>query len=245
LLLHLLLGNILLKWIGATFSKTSMIPKYCYLYTRHLELSKTDKSPLPPVKNKLSSTSQRNQVNMEGYIPCDDDPLSFRSFAIETRSQAPKTTPKGVEGTIIDPKDNEKVKLPTNGRLPSPPRNRVPWTPNKVNLPNNPPPCFPTPVPYNVLEDLANVPAHMTLLYALRTHAQFENLSHVLQEPLIQVDIDGHPPFSTGSKQFSGNFGNLLFLVGFNFRGHFEGLNEGFSRLRFSKIAKGMIEPPK
>jgi hypothetical protein len=91
-LLHLLLGNILLKWIGATFSKTSMIPKYCYLYTRHLELSKTDKSPLPPVKNKLASTSQRNQVNMEDYIPCDDDPLSFRSFFVETRNQAPKTT---------------------------------------------------------------------------------------------------------------------------------------------------------
>jgi hypothetical protein len=30
---------------------------------------------------------------------------------------------------------------------------------------------------------------------------------------LIQVDIDGHPPFPTGSKQFSGNFGNLLFLA--------------------------------
>jgi hypothetical protein len=62
---------------------------------------------------------------------------------------------------------------------------------------------------------------------------------------LIQVDISGHPPFPTGSKQFSGNFGNLLFLAGFNFRGHFEGLNEGFLRSRFSMIAKGMIEPPK
>jgi len=30
---------------------------------------------------------------------------------------------------------------------------------------------------------------------------------------MIQVDIDGHPPFPTGSKQFSGNFGNLLFLA--------------------------------
>jgi hypothetical protein len=38
----------------------------------------------------------------------------------------------------------------------------------------------------------------------------------------------GHPPFPTGSKQFSGNFGNLLFLAVFNFQGHFEGLNEGF-----------------
>jgi hypothetical protein len=45
---------------------------------------------------------------------------------------------------------------------------------------------------------------------------------------LIQVDIGGHPPFSTCSKQFFGNFGNLLFLVVFNFWGHFEGLNEGF-----------------
>jgi hypothetical protein len=43
------------------------------------------------------------------------------------------------------------------------------------------------------------------------------------------VDIGGHPPFPTGSKQFSGNFGNLLFLAVFNFQGHFEGLNEGFS----------------
>jgi hypothetical protein len=62
---------------------------------------------------------------------------------------------------------------------------------------------------------------------------------------LIQVDIGGHPPFPTGSKQFSGHFGNLLFLAGFNFRCHFEGLNEGFSRSRFSMIAEGMIEPPK
>jgi hypothetical protein len=46
---------------------------------------------------------------------------------------------------------------------------------------------------------------------------------------LIQVDIDGHPHFPTGSKYFSGNFGNLLFLVIFNLRGHFKGLNEDFS----------------
>jgi hypothetical protein len=62
---------------------------------------------------------------------------------------------------------------------------------------------------------------------------------------MIQVDIGGHPPFPNGSKQFSGHFGNLLFLAGFHFRGHFEGLNEVFSRSRFSMIAKGMIEPPK
>jgi hypothetical protein len=59
----------------------------------------------------------------------------------------------------------------------------------------------------------------------------------IFSKQLIQVDIGGHPPFPTGSKQFSDNFGNLLFLVGFNFRGHFEGLNEGFLRLRFSMIA--------
>jgi ribonuclease HI len=39
-------------------------------------------------------------------------------------------------------------------------------------------------MPYNVVEDLAKVPAHMTLLDALRTPAQFENLSRVLQAPL-------------------------------------------------------------
>jgi hypothetical protein len=52
------------------------------------------------------------------------------------------------------------------------------------------------------------------------------------------VDISGHPPFSTGSKQFSGNFGNLLFLAVFNFRGHFEVIKEGFSRSIFLIIAK-------
>jgi hypothetical protein len=60
---------------------------------------------------------------------------------------------------------------------------------------------------------------------------------------MIQVDIDGHPPFLTGSKQFFGNFDNLLFLAGFNFRGHSEGLNEGFYRYRFSMIFEGIIEP--
>jgi hypothetical protein len=62
---------------------------------------------------------------------------------------------------------------------------------------------------------------------------------------LIQVDTDGHPPFPTGSKQFSHNFDNLLFLAGFNFWGHFEDPNEGISRSRFSMIVEGMIEPPK
>jgi len=51
----------------------------------------------------------------------------------------------------------------------------------------------------------------------------------IQETKLIQVDIGGHPPFPTGSKQFSSNFGNLLFLAVFNFWGHFEGLNEDFS----------------
>jgi hypothetical protein len=46
------------------------------------------------------------------------------------------------------------------------------------------------------------------------------------------VDIGGCPPFPTGSKQFSGNFGNLLVLAVFNFWGHFEALNNVF----FGKI---------
>jgi hypothetical protein len=48
---------------------------------------------------------------------------------------------------------------------------------------------------------------------------------------MIQVDIGGHPPFPTGSKQFSGNFGNLLFLTVFrvlNFQSRFEALNDVF-----------------
>jgi hypothetical protein len=65
---------------------------------------------------------------------------------------------------------------------------------------------------------------------------------------IIVYDPGGYwwpPTFSKWLKTLSGNFGNLLFLAGFNFRGHFEGLNEGFSRSMFSMIAKGMIEPPK
>ena len=48
---------------------------------------------------------------------------------------------------------------------------------------------------------------------------------------LIQMDIGGHPPFPTGSKQFFGNFGNLLFLAVFwvlNFQSRFEALNDIF-----------------
>jgi hypothetical protein len=63
---------------------------------------------------------------------------------------------------------------------------------------------------------------------------------------LIQVDIGGHPPIPTGSKQSSGN---LLFLAVFrflNFWGHFEGLNEVFFGSSTSMIVpKALIEPPK
>jgi hypothetical protein len=45
---------------------------------------------------------------------------------------------------------------------------------------------------------------------------------------LIQVDIGGHPPSPTGPKHVFGNFSNLLFLAVFNFRGHFEALNDVF-----------------
>jgi hypothetical protein len=74
---------------------------------------------------------------------------------------------------------------------------------------------------------------------------RFHTIVVLLATSLIQVDIGGHPPFPNGSKQFSGHFGNLLFLAGFHFRGHFEGLNEVFSRSRFSMIAEGMTEAPK
>jgi hypothetical protein len=63
-------------------------------------------------------------------------------------------------------------------------------------------------------------------------------------QPLFQVDIGGHPPFPTGSKQFSGNFGNLLFLAVFNFRGHFKALNDVFGKTR-SSMEVPLIFPPK
>jgi hypothetical protein len=53
------------------------------------------------------------------------------------------------------------------------------------------------------------------------------------------VDVGGHPPFPTSSKQFFGNFGNLLFLVGFNLWSYFEGLNEVFFGPIFSMKVKG------
>ena len=48
----------------------------------------------------------------------------------------------------------------------------------------------------------------------------FKNVSYSLKKYMRtndQVDISGHPPLPTGSKQFSDNFGNLLFLAVFNF----------------------------
>jgi hypothetical protein len=53
--------------------------------------------------------------------------------------------------------------------------------------------------------------------YIVRDHRIKTNV--YLVSILIQVDIGGHPPFLTGSKQFSGKFDNLLFLAVFNFRG--------------------------
>ena len=62
--------------------------------------------------------------------------------------------------------------------------------------------------------------AWFTMIFGYR----FKTFCHfMLNLPMvIQVDISGHPPFPNGSKKFSGHFGNLLFLAGFNFRGHFE-----------------------
>jgi hypothetical protein len=51
--------------------------------------------------------------------------------------------------------------------------------------------------------------------------------------------------FRSTQNSFQAIFGNLLFLAGFIFQGHYEGLNEGFSRYMFSMIAKYMIDPPK
>jgi hypothetical protein len=48
------------------------------------------------------------------------------------------------------------------------------------------------------------------------------------------VDIGGHPPFLTGSKQVSDNFGNLLFLAVSNFQSRFEALNDVFWENMFS-----------
>jgi hypothetical protein len=46
-------------------------------------------------------------------------------------------------------------------------------------------------------------------------------------------------------KQFSDNFGNLLFLAILISGAILRGLNEGFLGSSFSMIVEGMIEPPK
>ena len=77
----------------------------------------------------------------------------------------------------------------------------------------------------NTLSQYMVEPRHVYLVVAKYV---FRFLHGTVGYGLIQVDIGGHPPFPNGSKQFSCNFGNLLFLAVFNFWGHFEGLNEGF-----------------
>jgi hypothetical protein len=53
------------------------------------------------------------------------------------------------------------------------------------------------------------------------------------------VDIGGHPPSPTGSKQF---FWQFTIFSSFNFQGHFEGLNEGFSGSSQLNVPYDMIE---
>jgi hypothetical protein len=53
------------------------------------------------------------------------------------------------------------------------------------------------------------------------------------------------PTFSDWLKIVFWQFWQFTIFSRFNFRGHFEGLNEGFLRSRCSMIAEGMIEPPK
>jgi hypothetical protein len=79
-------------------------PEYCYSYTHHLELSKSCKAPLPPINNKLTSTSQNDHVNMEYYVPHDDNSPPFGRFVVETRIHASKPNLQGVEGAPGDPR---------------------------------------------------------------------------------------------------------------------------------------------
>ena len=53
------------------------------------------------------------------------------------------------------------------------------------------------------------------------------------------------PTFSNWLKTIFWQFCNILFLVVFNFQGHFEGLNEVISISGFSMLAKSIIETPK
>jgi hypothetical protein len=64
-------------------------------------------------------------------------------------------------------------------------------------------------------------------------------------EILIQVDIGGHPPFPIGSKQFSGNFGNLLFLAFFTSGVVLKALNDVFWGKMCCNMEVPSIFPPK
>jgi hypothetical protein len=69
-------------------------------------------------------------------------------------------------------------------------------------------------------------------------YSYYQNFLNSQVTRLIQVDIGGHPPFPAGSKQLSGNFGNLLFLAVFrvlNFQSRFEALNDVFLGMLQSK----------
>jgi hypothetical protein len=97
----------------------------------------------------------------------------------------------------------------------------------------------------NYRVEIENCTIFVRISFIEKLKLDFALYLYLFSSRVIQVDIGGHPPFPNGSKQFSGHFGNLLFLAGFHFRGHFEGLNEVFLRSRFSMIFEGMIEPPK
>jgi hypothetical protein len=63
-----------------------------------------------------------------------------------------------------------------------------------------------------------------------------------------KIDPGGYwwpPTFSDWLKIVFWQFWQFTIFSRFNFRGHFEGLNEGFLRSRCSMIDEGMIEPPK
>jgi hypothetical protein len=62
---------------------------------------------------------------------------------------------------------------------------------------------------------------------------------------LIHMDIGGHPPFPIGSKQFSGNFGNLLFLAIFTSGAILRAYMKVFWDCPNLVISKGMIEASK
>jgi hypothetical protein len=69
-------------------------------------------------------------------------------------------------------------------------------------------------IKYQNGEVLNNKPQYLSLnknvkCYLLETKIFIKKI----HDKMIQVDIGGHPPLPSGSKQFSDNFGNLLFLA--------------------------------